>query len=189
MVKDEFLYNEEEEDGSSFYDAETAFSDDHSDVEENVDDNETWWYSSKYMPSSYEEEDAGIATCREETAWGGCLDGAGDQWWYYLEVNELLDETTGLPVPVASTETIWAGEFTDIGTVTYDPEVNVISIDLKDGWKLQNVKEPVKIQGYNALPSYTPSAGFFTTYKGKQTNIEVAPYKYYAVHLDVQVRA
>ncbi|MBN1386845.1 MAG: hypothetical protein JW965_00250 [Bacteroidales bacterium] len=187
MVENEFLYNEEEYDGFSFYDAETAFSDNHYDEEDNMEDDEAWWYSSKYMPLSIEEEDAAIASCREETAWCGCLNGDGDERWYYLEVNELLDEITGRPAPVVSTETIWAGEFTDIGTVTYDPELNIIIIDLTDGWKLQDVEEPVKIQGYDVLPSDTPSAELFTTYKGKRTTIEVGPYKYYAIHLDVQI--
>ena len=189
MVENEFLYNEEEEDGFSVYDAETAFPENQVDVDSDMEDNEAWWYTSKYSPVSSEEEDIGTLTCQEETAWGGCLDGAGDEWWYYLEVNKLLDEITGLPVPVASTETIWAGEFIDIGTVTYDPELNTIIIDLISGWKLQDVEEPVKIQGYDVLPSDTPPARFFTSYKGKATDIKVAPYKYYAIHLDVQLGA
>jgi len=177
----------EEEDGFSVYDSETAFSYNQHDVEDNIEDDETWWYQSKYIPVSCEEEEFDISVCRQETAWGGCLEGKGNEWWYYLEVNTMKDDITGRPVPVLSTETIWAGQFTDIGTVSYDPELNTITISLTDGWRLQDVEEPVKIQGYNALPPDTPLVGFFTTYKGKRTTIEVAPYKYYAIHIDVQL--
>ena len=47
--------------------------------------------------------------------------------------------------------------------------------------------KPIKIQGYNVLPSDTPLSGWFTTYNGKETTVRVAPYKYYAIRLEVQL--
>ncbi|MFO7851963.1 MAG: hypothetical protein ACQERS_10175 [Bacteroidota bacterium] len=136
-----------------------------------------------------EEKELIVTTLSEETAWGGCLEGAGDEWWYYLEVDTRTDKQTGQRIPVASTETLWAAKFTDAGTVTYDPVLNTITVCLREGWSLQDVKEPVKIQGYNKIPADKPSSILFTTYKGKETSVKVEPYSYYAIQLDIQLSA
>ncbi|HCC70480.1 MAG TPA: hypothetical protein DEQ09_04930 [Bacteroidales bacterium] len=134
-----------------------------------------------------EEKELIVTTLSEETAWGGCLEGAGDEWWYYLEVDTRKDDKTGQRVPAKSTETLWAAQFTDVGTVTYDPVLNTITICFRDGWTLQDIKDPIKIQGYNKLPGDKPSSILFTTYKGEKTTVKVAPYSYYAIQLDVQL--
>jgi len=187
MVENDIPYIEEEDDSLSIYNADTAFSEHSADIDNNSEVDEAWWYTSKYIPVKSDEEQFGYSVCRQEIAWAGCLEGEGTEWWYYLEVNALKNDRTGRMVPVPSTETIWAGQFTDVGLVTYDPDLNTISIRLTDGWRLQDVDSPVKIQGYNVLPSDTPSSGWFTTYNGRKTTVRVAPYKYYAIRLDVQL--
>jgi len=98
-----------------------------------------------------------------------------------------MENGTGTPVPVSSTETIWANRHIDVGTVTYDPKLNTLSITLRKGWSLRDISEPVKIQGYNEIPSKTPDTGLLKSYRGKETNIEVPPHLYYVIHLDVQL--
>ncbi|MBS0012302.1 MAG: hypothetical protein KFF49_12890 [Bacteroidales bacterium] len=119
-------------------------------------------------------------------AWAGCLDGEGNDWWYYLEV-DYVENKAGAPVPIASTETIWANQHIDVGTVTYDPKLNTLSISLRKGWSLRSMPEPVKIQGYNEIPCNTPDTGMLKSYRGKETRIEISAHRYYVVHLDVQL--
>ncbi|HDZ40220.1 MAG TPA: hypothetical protein ENH59_00855 [Bacteroidetes bacterium] len=119
-------------------------------------------------------------------AWAGCLDGEGRDWWYYLEVDYMENET-GKASPVTSTETIWANRHIDVGTVIYDPGQNTLTISLKGGWSLSDISEPVKIQGYNKIPKNTPGTGLLNSYRGKDTRIEIPPHRYYVIHLDVQL--
>ena len=133
-----------------------------------------------------EEKDVIVNTLRKESAWGGCLEGSGDHWWNYLEVDHKEDEETGIPKAVASTETIWAGDFSDVGTVSYEPVTGTISIALKNGWQLQDIDEPVKIQGFDNLPDNTPVPHTLKAYRGRETKVTVSPHLYYAIHLDVQ---
>ncbi len=114
----------------------------------------------------------------EETAWGGDTEGDGAAWWYYYNTDG--DET----------QTVWAGQTMDIGTVNVSEPENgevTITIILNSGWTLQAGSETVKIQGYaeNAVPSFRPAAGNFD-YKGNQLIVTVPEYDIYAIHLDVQ---
>jgi len=145
-----------------------------------------WWQASIQPDDYYSEKEINVSTSRKETAWGGCLEGAGDLWWHYLQVDEIRDSLSGKLNPVASTETIWADQYIDVGTVTYDPCSGTIKLHLKKGWQLRDIPEPVKIQGFDVLPDNTPRAGSFTTYKGKETTVEVGKYSYYAIHLELQ---
>ena len=149
-----------------------------------------WWQEASPQPDIYNgegEKEIDVSAYRKETAaWGGCLDGAGDRWWHYLQVDEIKDSLSGKLTPVASTETIWADHYIDVGTVTYDPCSGTIKLNLKKGWQLQDIPEPVKIQGFDVLPDNTPRVGSFTTYKGKETTMEVGQYSYYAIHLELQ---
>jgi hypothetical protein len=135
----------------------------------------------------YEKVQVLAPISRKGIAWAGCLDGEGDEWWHYLEVDHKEDKKAGLLKAVASTETIWAAEFTDIGTVSYDPGTGTIRISLRDGWVLQDTGEPVKIQGYQDIPLYRPSPASFKTYRGKEKFVHVEPSLYYAIHLEVQL--
>ena len=122
----------------------------------------------------------GNGDCQEETAFGGETAGGGTQgWWFYFD-------TAG-----ADTQTIWAGQTIDVGEVYVGPDVGgwvSITIDLQDGWDLQEVSEPVKIEGYNYgdLPTDRPNAGWFT-YKGTDLEWSVPAFDCYVIHLDVQL--
>ncbi len=114
-------------------------------------------------------------TCeiRSETAFGGGTPGAGNAWWFYFDG---VDQ-----------QSLWAGQDEVIGTVEL---INgELVIDLNSGWNLQDVNEPVKIQGYNSsdLPTSRPPAGQFSTYKGKELTVAVNEFDYYVIHLDVEI--
>lgn len=111
--------------------------------------------------------------CQKETAWGGKTAGGGSAWWYYFDVTK------------GATQTIWAGQTINVGTVTYDGTRLIII--LTGGWELQAVAEPVKIQGYELIADSRPAAGQFTTYKGNLLTVPVPYYPFYAIHLDVQL--
>jgi len=117
-------------------------------------------------------------TCdwQEETAFGGATAGAGNAWWY------AIDATTSGTYP------IYAGQNAVPGaSVTYDATTDVIAINLGNNMQLQNVSEPVKVQGYNTLPTSRPAAGLFTLYKGSNLTVQGNNSNYYVVHLDVEV--
>ncbi len=114
--------------------------------------------------------------CQEETAWGGDTVGEGNAWWYYFDISGCTEQT------------ITAGQHHDAGTVTVsdcDNDEVTITITLTDGWELQDVEEPVKIEGYNSIPTSRPGPGGFT-YKGDALTVNFDCYQYYAIHLDVQ---
>lgn len=134
-----------------------------------------------------------VVVCTDETAMGGNSVGARPlgkngqptgAWWYYFE--------TG----TQTCQRIYAGQTIDVGQaclIAGEFFVNFNDVNGNPtGWKLDDVSEPVKIQGYDVLPTTgRPAAGLFTTYKGKDlTNIDVRKpdgtlFKYYVIHLDV----
>jgi hypothetical protein len=87
---------------------------------------------------------------------------------------------------------IFAGQFNNAGKVSFSsPDANgmvQITIQLQNGWELQQVSEGVKIQGYQDQPSGNPSPGLFQTYKGNLLTVKVPYYNYYGIHLDVRKR-
>ena len=115
-----------------------------------------------------------VEICYKETAFGGETAGLGKAWWFYFETSK------------GATQTIWAGQHYNAGTVTVSE--CTITIELADGWYLQDDDESVKIQGYNCLniPSKRQPAGRFETYKGDETEVEVDCYGCYIIQLDVQ---
>jgi uncharacterized repeat protein (TIGR01451 family) len=118
-----------------------------------------------------------VEICYEETAFGGETPGGGKAWWYYF--NTSLEQQ----------QTIWAGQHYNAGTVTVsecDADEVTITIELADGWYLQDDDESVKIQGYESVPSKRPPAGKFETYKGDETIITVDCFDNYVIQLDVQ---
>jgi VCBS repeat-containing protein len=116
-----------------------------------------------------------------ETAWGGNTGFnvmSPGQWWYIFDTSQ------------SATQTIWAGQTIPVGSVTVSEAVGgyrTISIYLSGGWILQSVSEPVKIQGYDDIPSDAPAPGGFATYKGSALLITVPDYAFYAIHLDVGI--
>lgn len=117
--------------------------------------------------------------CQTETAWAGNFDprplksnGKPDGNWFFVY------NGSGI-------QTIWAGQHINIGTVQMMDGSLVIS--LTNGWGLQNVSDPVKIQGYNdSYPVVAPAPGQLTTYKGNELAVQIDAYDFYAIHLDVQ---
>lgn len=131
-----------------------------------------WGWYAKYKICCEEQPPTGGEECENETAFGGNSEGAGKAWWYYYSAG-------------CGVQTIWAGQSKEAGSVVI--ENGVATITLKEGWSLQNVAEPVKIQGYTTLPAVRPAAGQFTTYKGSNLiNISVGVYAYYVIHLDLK---
>jgi hypothetical protein len=120
-----------------------------------------------------------VEICYEETAFGGETSGGGKAWWYYFDIFE------------GGTQTIWAGQHYNAGTVTVsecagEPGTRTITIELAEGWYLQDDDESVKIQGYESVPSKRQPAGRFETYKGDETIITVDCFDNYVIQLDVQ---
>ena len=117
-----------------------------------------------------------VTECTEETAFGGYSGinvGEPGAWFYYFDVTQ------------GSSQPIYAGQYIEVGEVIY--ENGTISIFLYDNVSLQDVSEPVKIQGFESVPAKRLPAGQFTTYKGTSTTVEVPTFTYYIIHLDVKI--
>ncbi len=111
--------------------------------------------------------------CDEETAFGGNSSGSGPAWWFYFD-------TQG-----SANQNIYAGQELMVGgNVNWDG--TNLTITLGPGWSLQGVSEPVKVQGYDVLPTKRPAAGLFTLYKGTSLTVAGNGSRYYIIHLDVQ---
>ena len=114
---------------------------------------------------------------QEETAWTqGTRYVSKGNWATYTSKN-------------AGTVTLYAGQTLPAGsaTLTVNGDNTVtIAITLNAGWSLQDVNEPVKIQGYDIAPTGNPSPGLFTTYKGDELSVTVPAYNFYGIHLDVR---
>jgi hypothetical protein len=117
-------------------------------------------------------------TCdwQEETAFGGSVAGAGNAWWY------AIDATTSGSYPIYAGQNAVAG-----ASVDYNATTDVITINLGNNMQLQNVSEPVKVEGYNTLPTTRPAAGLFSLYKGTNLTVQGNNSNFYVVHLDVEV--
>ena len=86
------------------------------------------------------------------------------------------------------TVNIYAGQSKFAGTATMSAVSGgnvTITIALNSGWSLQNVSNPVKIQGYSTAPSGNPSPGRFAS-KGTSLTVTVPYASFYGIHLDVQ---
>jgi len=83
---------------------------------------------------------------------------------------------------------LYAGQNKFAGTVTMSPVTNgnvTITISLNEEWSLQEVSNPVKIQGYATAPSGNPSPGRFAS-KGSSLTVTLPFANYYGIHLDVR---
>jgi hypothetical protein len=115
-------------------------------------------------------------TWQEETAYAGDIAGAGSAWWFALDAS------------VSGSYPIYAGqEVVEGASVTYNAATDMITINLGNNMQLQDVNEPVKVEGYNTLPSSRPAAGLFQLYKGSNLVVQGNGSAYYVVHLDVEV--
>jgi hypothetical protein len=113
--------------------------------------------------------------CFTETAWAaGTKYVAKGNWATYTPYAE-------------GTVNLYAGQSHLAGEVEFSAVINgyvTITIDLADGWELQNVDEPVKIQDYATAPSGNPSPGLFA-HKGSSLVVVVPANNFYGIHLDV----
>lgn len=113
---------------------------------------------------------------QEETAWAnGPRYVSRGNWATYTPYQE-------------GTVNVYAGQNMFAGTATMSAvsggEVT-ITIALNAGWSLQNVSQPVKIQGYSVAPSGNPSPGRFAS-KGTSLTVTLPAANFYGIHLDVQ---
>lgn len=136
----------------------------------------SWAMKFEYCKQLCEPE---VEKCyQEETAWA-----AGTR---FVDKGSWATYTTYVPNEVIN---IYAGQNILVGTVIFSEVVNevvTVTVNLTDGWMLQNVFEPVKVQGYDTTPpAQNPAPGQFTTYKGSVLSGTLPAYKYYAIHLDV----
>lgn len=120
-----------------------------------------------------------IPVCDEETAWANG----------FRYINRGNWATYTAYSGAAKTEVLYAGQKMDAGTVYFTPAGDKVQIviEFNEGWGLQEVKEAVKIQGYNQAPvNINPSPGLFTTYKGGELTVTVPRYNFYGVHVDAK---
>lgn len=115
-----------------------------------------------------------VENWKGETAWGGDFAGDGSAWWFYYDVNG----------PVV--QNIYAGQKLVEGA-SVSVSGGIVTITLGENLKLQDVKEAVKVQGYNVIPGSRPAAGQFT-YKGTDLVVDAGEFPYYGIHLDVLVK-
>jgi hypothetical protein len=83
---------------------------------------------------------------------------------------------------------IFAGQNKWAGTASMSAINNgnvTITITLNEGWSLQEVSNPVKVQGYSVAPTGNPSPGRFAS-KGTSLIVTVPAAAYYGIHLDVR---
>ena len=88
-----------------------------------------------------------------------------------------------------STVQIYAGQTKHAGSVAMSAVSGgmvTLTITLNPGWSLQQVSNPVKIQGYSSQPaSGNPSPGRFAT-KTSSLTVKVPAAAFYGIHLDVR---
>jgi hypothetical protein len=88
----------------------------------------------------------------------------------------------------AGTINVYAGQNKFAGTTTMSPITNgnvTITIVLNEDWALQDVSNPVKIQGYSVAPTGNPSPGRFES-KGSSLVVTLPFANFYGIHLDVK---
>ncbi len=111
-----------------------------------------------------------------ETAYGGNTEGGNSPWWFFY------DTTTG------GSQIIYAGQQPTDGTVTIND--NTLTIDL-GSWSLQDVADPVKVQGFSNAPNgtpnpWTPPGQFEIKTDELVVDLSGHVYPYYIIHLDVR---
>lgn len=121
--------------------------------------------------------------CQDETGYAGNEPGIGGRAWWYAY------DTQG---PVQ--QNIYAGQNLIIGGwVEYSAGTpGTFTIHLAD-WELMYTNEPVKVTEFNAIPDRRPKPGKaqYKTYEYNSDGdivVYVDPnYRYYAIHLDLQL--
>lgn len=86
------------------------------------------------------------------------------------------------------TVNVYAGQNKFAGTATFSAVSGgnvTITVSLNPGWSLQEVSNPVKIQGYSVAPTGNPSPGRFSS-KGSSLTVTLPYANFYGIHLDVK---
>ena len=121
----------------------------------------------------------------EECEWVG-----ETAWAFGPRYVERGNWATYTPYVANSTVTLYAGQNMPAGTVHFSAVSGgmvTITITLNEGWRLEDVMDPVKVQGYASTPpAKNPAPGLFTTYKGSLLVFNVPAYDFYGVHLNVE---
>lgn len=138
-----------------------------------------------YTKTKDSDQNGGFLTC-DQTAWAANGDQPADlryndqgNWATYTEYNG-----------EEKTVTLFAGQYIDIGTVTYSAPVDgkvTITIELNEDGDFYDDENNVKIQDYENAPSGNPAPGQFDhkgTASGDSFSIEVPENNYYGVHVD-----
>jgi hypothetical protein len=138
-----------------------------------------WWFYAAYSLQDCVDNGNGEIIWKEETAFGGDSKGYGSPWWYYFDAE------------CDSTQSIYAGQKRVEGaSVSYIDGQIIIS--LGEYMRMMDDEESVKIFGYNAnqLPDGRPVLGATNPnriYAGQELTVDVEPFRYYVIHLDVEV--
>ena len=89
---------------------------------------------------------------------------------------------TTTPVNIYAGQNKWAGVAT-LSAVTNNTVT--LTIVLNEGWSLQEVSNPVKIQNYSVAPTGNPSPGRFA-FKGTSLTVTLPAANFYGIHLDLR---
>jgi hypothetical protein len=139
-------------------------------------DQGSWYGNIMYLVQCCEDEEEPCYEFEGETAWAtGTRYVTRGNWATYTPYAE-------------GTVKIYAGQTIEVGTATFsaiEAGMVTITIELIDGWVLEDVEEAVKIQGYDVNPpAENPSPGLFATYKGNDLTVTVPAFNFYGIHLN-----
>ena len=139
----------------------------------------TFTYAADDPAYSFSRDCTPPPTCyQEDSAWG-----SGTR---YVTRGNWATYTTWA---ANSSVNIYAGQNKLAGSVSMSANIGgkvTLTITLNPGWSLQEVSNPVKIQGYSSQPaSGNPSPGRFAS-KGSSLTVTVPAAAYYGIHLDVR---
>lgn len=135
------------------------------------------------LGTSDDDGDDDVAGWAKQTAYAGNSEGSGSSWWFYIDATGAYNEST--------VHAIYAGQKLVPGAlVTYAKEDGILSIEFGDSMQLQEVTEPIKIQGYSELPNKRPSSGGFDyKFDGDDDagSLYIGTWDYVVVHFDALV--
>lgn len=136
-----------------------------------------WGMHFSYTVQECEEEKEEAKCYQEETAWG--------EGTRYVERGNWATYST---YEAGKTIKAYAGQTHYAADITFSEVVAgkvTITITFKEGFKLADRPETVKIERYLSTPPATnPNPGTFT-YKGNQTTVTVDEGTFYGIHMDV----
>lgn len=105
--------------------------------------------------------------------------GCNGAWWFAFDTEE-----------GDATQDIFAGQTTKVGTVTYNANTDEFTITLLTDVRLKDDANAVKVTHFNDMNAYCgrPTPGSANGYKGTDLTFEGNDARYYAIHLDVEIK-